>query len=294
MGSRPLTDTFEEHRPHMLALAYRMLGDVARAEDIVQDAWLRVQNSETEIHSPRGFLTKAVTRLCLNELTSARARKEEARGDRLPEPVDLENSDLGRVESLDRISMAFLVVLQRLAPAERAVLLLHEVFGFQHAEIGAFVEKTPAACRQLLKRAREHVQDQRRSLSVAEDVHQRLLREFLVATRSGDVDPLVRLLTDDAVMIADGGPEGATYGRVRNLPGPITGAKKVAAFLAAVSSQGADGLVVRECQLNGQPGILVLRAGAPYATISIAVRDARISAVFLQADPNRLGHVGAD
>lgn len=287
-----LVETFQSHRPNLLALAYRMLGDVARAEDIVQDAWLRVESRSEEILSPKGFLIRVVTRLCLNELGSARARKEEARGDRLPEPVDLKHSGFGRLESLDRISMAFLVVLQRLSPAERAVLLLHEVFDFEHAEVASLVDKSPAACRQLLKRARDHVRDERRTLAVAAEVHRQLLHEFLAAARSGELASVARLLTEDVVMIADGGPDGASYGRVRNLQGPLVGAKKVAAFLAAVTPQGANGLALHERDLNGEPAVVVLRDGRLFATISVAVRDGQVSAVFLQADQDRLGHVG--
>src|ERR1700682_867291 len=149
--------TFEAHRPALLALAYRMLGDLARAEDTVQEAWVRWQNRQGDVDASKAFLLTTVTRLCLDELGSARARREESRSDRLPEPVDLDESGLGRVEMIDQISMAFLVLLQRLTPAERAVLLLHDVFDMRHAEIGALRGKSDAACRQLLKRARENV-----------------------------------------------------------------------------------------------------------------------------------------
>src|SRR5207248_11320282 len=135
--------TFQSHRPALLALAYRMLGEMARAEDVVQEAWLRWQR-QAEVDSPKAFLTTTVARLCLDELGSARARREESRSDRLPEPVDLDQSGIGRVEMLDQISMAFLVILQRLTPAERAVLLLHDVFDMTHADIAALLGKSDA------------------------------------------------------------------------------------------------------------------------------------------------------
>ncbi len=284
-------DLFQEHRPAMLALAYRMLGEVARAEDIVQDAWLRWQRRDVEVDSPKPYLIKTVMRLCLNELDSASARKEEARGDRLPEPVSLEDAGIAKVETLDRISMAFVVLLQRLTPAERAVLLLHEVFEFEHEEIASLIEKSEPACRQLLKRAREHVANERRTLMVAPEAHRRLLRSFLQAAASGDVGGVARLLADDVVLIADAGPEGGAYGRVRNLPGPIVGRTKVAAFVAAVTPQGAAGLVTQECELNGQPAVLVLRDGRPYTAILLSVADDGIRGVFIHADPARLCHV---
>src|SRR5438309_6410967 len=137
--------TFESHRPALLALAYRMLGEMARAEDVVQEAWVRWQG-QAEVDEPKAFLITTVTRLCLDELGSARARREESRSDRLPEPVDLDEAGIGRVEMLDQISMAFLVLLQRLTPAERAVLLLHDVFDMSHAEIGSILKKNDAAC----------------------------------------------------------------------------------------------------------------------------------------------------
>lgn len=283
---------FESARPMLLALAYRMLGDLQRAEDVVQDAWLRWQRCDTEIGAPKAFFIKVVTRLCLNELRTARARNEELRGDRLPEPLNLEESGLSHVDVVDRISMAFLVLLQRLTPAERAVFLLHDVFDFGHAEIAELVDKTEPACRQLLSRARRHVAVERRALTVSREVHRRLLRAFLAAAASGRRDEVVKLLTDDAILIADAGPEGGMYGRVRNLAGPLVGATKVAAFVAAVTTQGAVGLTTRECELNGQPALLVLRGETPYAAILLSVVDDKIRAIFMQADPVRLRHVG--
>src|SRR5438552_7490874 len=148
---------FESNRPALLALAYRMLGEVARAEDVIQEAWVRWQQRKTEVDEPKAFLITTVARLCLDELGSARARREESRSDRLPEPVDLDEGGIGRVEMLDQVSMAFMVVLQRLTPAERAVLLLRDVFDFEYAEIAALVGKSEAACRKLLERARQNV-----------------------------------------------------------------------------------------------------------------------------------------
>ena len=283
--------TFETHRPELLSLAYRMLGDMGRAEDAVQEAWVRWQGRAEVVDAPRAYLAKVVTRLCLNELDSGRARREESRSDRLPEPVDLVESALGRVETLDRISMAFLVVLQRLTPAERAVLLLHDVFDFSHAEIAELVRKSEVACRQLLRRARSSVASERRLLAAPREEHRRLLRAFLKATAEGEVQQLVDLLAEDAVLVVDGGQDGFRYGRVRNLPHPLAGRVKIASFLAAVSRQAPTDLTQVECELNGQPAIATLRAGRAVAALLLSVADGKIHRIFIQADSTRLRHV---
>lgn len=289
--SRALAD-FEAHRPALLGLAYRMLGDFQRAEDVVQDAWIRFQGVEEEVVAPRAFLLRTVTRLCLNELDSARARREQARGDRLPEPVDLSEHGLARVETLDRISMAFLVLLQRLTAAERAVLLLHEVFDFEHAEVAELVGKSEAACRQLLKRARANVSEGRRAIAVSEQEHRRMLEAFLRAAAAGDRAELTGLLADDVVLIADAGPNGGSFGRVRNLARPLAGRERVAAFLAAATPQGIVGVSTRVCALNGQPAAVVLRGDVPVAVIQLSIANGTIRGVFMQADAKRLRNIG--
>lgn len=283
--------TFEKHRRELLALAYRMLGDMGRAEDAVQEAWLRWQGRAEEVDAPRVYLAKVVTRLCLNELQSGRSRREESRSDRLPEPVHLDEGGIGRVEGLDQISMAFLVVLQRLTPAERAVLLLHDVFDFTHAEIADLVKKSVVACRQILSRARDSVASERRLLVAPREEHRRLLQAFLRASAAGDVRQLVDLLAEDAVLVADGGPGGARYGRVRNLPRPLVGQAKVAAFLAAVGRQAPADVRHAECELNGQPAVVTLRDGRVIAAVLLSVADGKIHRIFVQADSTRLRYV---
>ena len=196
-GQRATEDlaVFESHRPAMLALAYRMLGDVGRAQDMVQEAWLRWHQRDVEVDSPKAFLVTLVTRLCLNELSSARARREESRSDRLPEPVDLEQGGMARLEELEQLSMAMLVVLERLTPAERATLLLHDVFDFTHEEVAALVSRSAAACRKLLERARQKVAAGRKLISASREEHQQLLDAFFRAASAGDVAGLVKRLT---------------------------------------------------------------------------------------------------
>jgi RNA polymerase sigma-70 factor (ECF subfamily) len=286
-------DRFEAQRSTLLALAYRMLGDMARAEDMVQEAWLRWQRRRADVETPRAWLITTVTRLCLNELASPRARREESRSDRLPEPVDLEQSGLDRLELLDQVSMAFLVLLQRLTPAERAVLLLHDVFDMSHDEIAALLAKTPVACRQLLSRARDHVAEERRTLRSSADEHRRLLMAFVGAIR-GEQQPLMELLAEDVVLIGDAGPEGGRYGKLRNVGRPVVGRTRVAAFIGAIARQQVPPDVqLCERTLNGEPAIVALQDGQPLLAILVSVADGKIRRVFLQADRERLGHLGS-
>ena len=284
--------TFESHRPALLALAYRMLGEMARAEDVVQDAWVRWQG-QVNVDSPKAFLLTTVARLCMDELGSARARREESRSDRLPEPVDLDRTGIGRVEMLDEISMAFMVLLQRLTPAERAVLLLHDVFDMSHAEIAALLGKSDAACRQLLKRARQDVATERRVFQTSRDEHRRLLTAFVQATTSGDQDALLDMLAEDAVLIADAGPGVVRYGRIRNIGRPVVGRRKIAALLKVIGSQRVGPPVeLQERTLNGGPAVVLFQGGRAVSAILVSVADGKVRHVFLHVDAERLSHVG--
>jgi RNA polymerase sigma-70 factor, ECF subfamily len=291
--------TFESHRALLVAHAYRMLGDLARAEDMVQEAWLRWDGRQVAVQSPRAYLVTLVTRLCINELESAKARYEESRGDRLPEPVDLDAGGLGTVEVQEQVSMAFLVVLQRLTAAERAVLLLRDVFDFDYKEIAALVDKSEAACRKLLSRARENVAAEKRLFSASPEVHRRLLDAFTQAASAGDLDALVGMLASDAVMITDGGSEGRRVAGIRNLKSPLQGAARIAAFVTA-TARSAD-LEVEIHELNGQPALVFYEkdvhekdAGSapPFAALLLAVEGDRIHRVFFHGDVTRLRFVG--
>jgi len=283
-------DVFEAHRPLLVAHAYRMLGDLGLAEDMVQNAWLRWSGRQVDVQSPRAYLVTLVTRLCINELDSARMRREESRGDRLPEPVDLDQGGIGRVEALDRISMAFLVVLQRLTPAERAVLLLRDVFDFDYSEIAALVGKGEPACRKLLERARQRVAAEKPLFTASRAEHRRLLDAFTEAASVGNIDALVAMLAEDAVMVTDGGPEGRRAGGIRNLPAPLTGARRIAAFIAATA--GSVDLEAEVHELNGQPALVFYHEGEPFAALLLAIADGRIHRVFFHADLERLRYLG--
>jgi RNA polymerase sigma-70 factor (ECF subfamily) len=288
----PRLAAFEACRRDLIALGYRMLGDLGRAEDLVQEAWLRWERQDVDADSPKAYLVTIVTRLCLNELDSARVRREESRADRLPEPVDLDQGGLARVDQLERISMAFLVVLQRLTPAERAVLLLHDVFDFEHREIADLVGTNAPACRKLLERARRHLAEGRRLVSASPDEHRRLLHAFLAAASAGDVPTLAHLLAADAVMISDGGAEGRSVGGLRNLARPLHGPAHIAAFVVASSRRAAGTLQVEEHELNGQPAVVFWAGDRPFAAMLLAVANGKVQRVFFHADLRRLRHLG--
>lgn len=281
---------FEALRPELTGLAYRMLGDVGRAQDIVQEAWLRWHQRQAEVESPKAFLLTIVTRLCLNELDSARARREESRGDRLPEPVQLAELGLDRVETIEQVSMAFLVILERLSAAERAVFLLHDVFDFSHDEIAPLVSRSPAASRKLLERAREKMSAGRRLASASRDEHERLLDAFLTSVSTGNAAGLVELLAHDAIIVTDGGASGRSVGQRRNLQQPLQGAARIAAFVAAAAQSVK--LEVERRELNGRPGLVFYRGDAPFAALQLAIADGKVQQVFFHADLSRLGHLG--
>jgi RNA polymerase sigma-70 factor, ECF subfamily len=231
-----------------------------------------------------------VTRLCLNELDSARARREESRADRLPEPVHLGEAGMDRLEALEQVSMAFLVVLERLTPAERAVLLLHDVFDFAHEELASMLARSVPATRKLLERARRKVSDGRRVSTASREEHQRLLDGFFRAASTGDLDALVKLLAADAVVITDGGPNGRRIGDFKTLRRPLSGAKRVAKFVVGTARSAQLDAEARD--LNGQPALVLYQDEQPFAALLLEVADGKIQQIFFHADLSRLGHVG--
>jgi RNA polymerase sigma-70 factor (ECF subfamily) len=271
----PLT-VFESHRRDLVLLAYRMLGDMGRAEDMVQEAWMRWSRVSEDAESPRAYLLAIVTRLCLNELDSARARKEESRSDRLPEPIATSvPTGHEQLETLDHVSMALLYVLQCLTPAERAVLLLHDVFDLEHAEVAKLVGKSVVASRKLLERARQRVAKERPTLTASRDEHRRLLDAFVRAATAGDTEALVHLPAEDATIVTDGGLHGQTTGGVRNLAQPLDGPARIAAFVAAATQRNGGELHREERELNGQPALVFSREGKVFAALLLAVGGLR-------------------
>lgn len=280
-------DVFAAVRPLLFSIAYRMTGSVMDAEDIVQDAYLRWQEADhAAIQSPKAFLATVVTRLCINQLTSARARREAYVGPWLPEPlVTADTPDAaGSVELAESLSMAFLVLLERLTPNERAVFLLHEVFDFEYAEIARIIDKSEANCRQLLTRAKKHVGSARSRFHASPEQAERLLERFNDAVGAGDLNGLVTVLAEDITLWPDGG--GKAAGAALN---PIHGADSVARFMLGFARRFVPKeRVVRQTEINGQPGFISYVSGNPVAAIVFDIRDDRIHTIYAIGNPDKL------
>lgn len=275
------TAVFTEHRRLLFDVAYRLTGSVADAEDLVQEAWLRSRDADAE--HPKAYLVKTVTNLSLNQLTSARARRETYVGPWLPEPV-LTRPDAGEeVEMAESVSMAVLVVLETLSPLERAVFVLHEVFGYSHAEIASIVDKQEAAVRQTATRARAHVAARRPRFDVDARVRREAAERFRQACLGGDLNAMMELLAPDVVCWSDGG------GKVSAAIRPVEGADHVARWVLGIMTKPqAEGVVVELAEINGGPGILATYAGQPVGAISLDLVDGRIAAVRYFVNPDKL------
>jgi RNA polymerase sigma-70 factor (ECF subfamily) len=283
-------ETFVAHRELMFAVAYRILGTVADAEDAVQDAWLRWSAApRDDVTEPRAYLARTVTNIALNRLRAARARREAYVGPWLPEPL-LTRTDTDiteRAEVAESVSVAMLVVLESLTPEERAVFVLREVFGFGHAEIAAALGRSDAAVRQLAHRAREHVQARRPRFEVDPDQQRVVTARFLAAAIGGDIDGLLAVLAPDVTLTADGG------GKAKAPLQLITGAAKVANFLSGFAGRPYQGFAASEmtlerAEINGGPGALVLAGGRVIAAGTLAVAGGRVTAIHLVTNPEKL------
>lgn len=280
---------FERYRRLLFSIAYRMLGSVVDAEDILQDAFIRWQGaSNIEIKSPKAFLITIVSRLCINHVESARTRREEYVGEWLPEPlVTGPEGQPSRIIQVDEsVSMALLLVLERLTPLERAVFLLREIFEYTHAEIARMLEVTEANCRQLLRRAREHIQLARPRFKASEKEHRQVLERFQEAAATGDIDRLLSFLALDVVLHSDGG------GRARAFPVPIYGADKVArAVIQGLRTLLALKPVQRIMEINGEPGIVSYLGGRPHSVFTLQVNHGRVEAIFIVTNPEKLSRL---
>ena len=289
----PHADLLEELRPPAFAIAYRMLGSVADAEDVVQEALMRVHRaleSGQSIERPQAYVATVATRLAIDQLRSARARRETYVGEWLPEP--LVTDDLGdpvrQAELADSLSLAFLVLLESLSPEQRAVLLLHDVFGYDYGEIAGIVGTSEVNARQLAVRARRHVGDRRPRFEVSRADHAELAQRFFAAAQDGDLGGLEALLAHDVVLHGDGG------GKVPAIAGPLHGRARVARTLLAWSRQGTKrGAALRQVQVNGQPGALGLdRAGRLISVMALEIADGQIQRVSSIVNPDKLAHMG--
>ncbi|GAA1667794.1 RNA polymerase sigma-70 factor [Streptomyces yatensis] len=279
------TTTFEAHRRMLFGIAYRMLGSVADAEDVVQDAWLRCSQASTPVRNPAGYLVRTVTNLALNRLTSAAATREQYVGPWLPEPL-VTRPDIGEeVELAESVSLAMLVVLESLSPLERAVFVLKEVFGFSFREIAGMLDRGEAAVRQVGSRARAHVQARRPRYDAPAEVRRQVTEEFLAACLGGDLNRMMELLAPDVTAWSDGG------GKVKAALRPQRGAEKVARFLAAVIAQPMDDPRVHAVDVNGRPGLLFTVAGRPDTVACAEVEDGRITEIRIIRNPDKLRHL---
>ncbi len=281
--------TFEQYRGLLFSIAYRMLGSVADAEDMLQEAFIRWQRtSSDEIRSPRAFLVTIVTRLCINHLESARVRREEYVGEWLPEPLVTDpKSDPSHVLRVDEsLSLAFLVLLERLTSIERAVFLLREIFEYEYSEIASILGQSEANCRQILRRARQHVSEARPRFRASSEERSNLLERFLQATSQGDMDGLVDLLASDVVLHSDGG------GKALAVPNLIYGADKVArGILGSLEKLVPRNLLTRMALINGQPGIVSYLSGKPYSVLTMDTSEERIRAIYVVTNPEKLAHL---
>jgi len=280
---------FEAHRSALTGLAYRMLGSRAEAEDVMQDAWLRWDGSDrAAIEEPRRYLGTVVTRLCLDRMKSARARRELYVGQWLPEPVVDEAFDDETAGDLAHdISVALMLVLERLTPLERASFLLHDVFDLDFAEVSRALGRSEAACRQLAARGREHVAAGRPRFPASSEDGRRLAAAFHQAAVSGDVHALAQTLARDVVLYSDGGGKRAAALR------PILGRDKVLRFLAGIARKGPSlaSLAVRAATVNGLPGFVVRGEDGAVDTMAFESREGAITAIYITRNPDKLRHV---
>lgn len=283
-------EEFEELRPLLFAIAYRVLGSVSEAEDAVQETWLHYESSATQPTSAKAFLSTVVTRVSIDVLRSARVRREVYVGPWLPEPLltDPYEDPALSAELADSLSMAALVLLERLSPLERAVFVLRDVFGFGFPEIASAVGRSEAACRQLAVRARRHMDDGRPRFDADRREREELAARFFDALRDGDVDALRELLAADVQMVGDGGGKAPAFARA------VIGADNVARVLASNYPLLAKiDATVEPREVNGQPGAIIRdRDGKVVATLTIDVLGGRIQTIRSVTSPDKLGHLG--
>ncbi|MFJ8394266.1 RNA polymerase sigma-70 factor [Streptomyces sp. NPDC094144] len=287
-----VTDVFEEHRPVLTGVAYRMLGRIADAEDVVQEAWLRWSAVVREdVREPRAFLVRTVTRLAIDRLRQLRSRREAYVGPWLPEPLV---TDFGpavpdtaeRAVLADSVSVAVLVVLESLSPLERAVFVLREAFGFPYGEIAATLDRAEAAVRQLAGRARRHVEERKPRYDVDPVQRRDLTERFLAAAAGGDIDALLALLAPDVRLVGDSGGKSKAPLRI------LESADKVSRFLVAIAQEPIPDLEIRSLELNGGPALLVLIDGKPDSAMQVDVRDGLIQCVYIVRNPDKLTSLG--
>jgi RNA polymerase sigma-70 factor (ECF subfamily) len=289
------TDVFETERAHLLGLAYRMLGEMAAAEDVVQEAWIKWRGADrSDIRDAHAWLSTVTIRLALDALRSARSRREVYVGPWLPEPILPDDTrafaadvPAARAELASDLSLALLFVLERLSPEERAALILHDAFDCDYATIAAMLDKTEPACRKLVSRARESVRHDRPRQNVSRDQHRELLARFAQATMTQDADALARLFAPDVVFYSDGG------GRVPAALNPIYGTDKVQRFILGLVRKFTDAAKTSfaPIEINGRPGVLLTLNDQIHSVLDIETDGERITSAYLVRNPEKLARV---
>ncbi|MER6291045.1 RNA polymerase sigma-70 factor [Streptomyces sviceus] len=293
MATDTETDVFEEHRPVLLGVAYRMLGRVADAEDVVQDAWLRWSAADrSEVREPRAYLVRVTTRLAIDRLRQVKARGETYVGPWLPEPYVTDFGDTvpdtaEQAVLADSVSLAVLVVMESLSPLERAVFVLREAFGYPFADIAAMLDRGEPAVRQLAGRARRHVEERRPRYDVDPVRRRDLTERFLAAAGGGDLKELLSLLAPDVRLVGDSGGKSKAPLRV------LESADHVGRFLVGVAEKGVPDVTWRFLELNGGPAVLILSGGKPDSVFQLDVLDGRIQSVYIIRNPDKLRSLAA-
>ncbi|MFS8051351.1 MULTISPECIES: sigma-70 family RNA polymerase sigma factor [Rhizobium] len=287
MTEAPSDPIFSEQRPRLVRLAYRMLGSVADAEDIVQNAWLRwLGTDHASVREPAAFLRTIVTRLCLNELKSARRRRESYVGSWLPEPIfDPEDGD-----AADDITLPLMLALERLSPLERAAFLLHDVFGMDFDDVSSAIGREAATCRKLASRARAHVAEARPRFAVDKEQGLKLATAFFTASRTGDMAALQALLSEDVVVYADGGGKVATSRRPHiGLTAVMLLHEQLARIFRAQPSQ-----LIHYTVIDGLPGFVTVEGGNVVQTTALHIEQKKVVAIYCTRNPDKLRHaIGA-
>ena len=271
--------SFEPLRPKLRRVAYRMLGSVQDAEDMVQDTFIRWMNTERGvIREPEAFLRRTVTRLCLDQLKSARRQRETYIGPWLPDPIVEE-------EEVEDVTLPLMLALERLSPLERAVFLLHDVFGLGFEEIAVTIQRDPAACRQLASRARDHVRNARPRFQVEKQRGLAFAEAFFAASRSGDMKALGEMLAADVSVHADGG------GKRPAATKPILGFDAVMNLFERLAALFLKGKFVRSAFINGLPGFITLEADGELQTTALEIEDGKVAAIYVMRNPDKLKHL---
>lgn len=282
------TEAFEAQRGRLQRLAYRMLGSVSEAEDVVQDAWLRWTRAGADVVDPAAWLVRVATRLCLDRLRAAKAERAAYRGPWLPEPL-IEPLAEDPLERAEDVSVAFLLALERLSPLERAVFLLREAFEEDYAAIAAALDRSEAAVRQLAARAKAHVREARPRYAVDKTEAERLAKAFLAASATGDAAAFAAILAQDAIMVSDGGGKRMAALRV------LVGADDIAGLFRSVAARHAPREVraVQIVRINGYPGVVLefTDDGGPQTFALEPAPDGRIAAIYVVRNPEKLGHI---